>query len=163
MIYLSAVLILFLFAFLVIPLNVSNTEFSKSRVKHYSYNSRTQAEVYSIAIVIGLGYMLERLQYTRAAYFTSLWSKTLMEHLSFGSSAQLSGSHFAAVQWVHVRNAQAHLDSAVFATRPRSSATLAGAMYIENFVTIGVVALALILVMVGTLNWLRSTTTVSTS
>jgi len=150
LIYISAILILFLFAFLLIPLDwsISHKRLETGDSSHYYL----YPNIFSCLIFLALVYGIERIHFIRI-YFLDAYESSLRRF-----SNRLSHGVDGFSSWASVTGFQAHLDGLLVILKARSSTTLAVSMYVENFFTVGLIILALILVMVGTLSWLRSST-----
>ena len=149
LIYVSAILILFLFAFMLLPLD---THTATSLEKHWGAESfeasaRTLFEPYSIALFLLIGYCSERLWTARNYMVRSGFDNAASKSLSFNPFD---------INWLKVMNLHSSIQSLELALTSRTPTGLAISMHTQYFMTIFIIMLALLLVMVGTLVWLRS-------
>lgn len=111
-------------------------------------------EPLSIALYILTGYIAERLLYLRQYFIKSLASANNLSDASLTTEC----NEYIHYNWLEASVLSAHTSTITKALRVRNSEELANSMYVENFATISITGVALLLVMLGTLRWLRLAT-----
>lgn len=150
LIYISAILILFLFAFLLLPLDQPISLYTSTVLT----DKNNFPDAISLTALIAVSHMAERVNNLRLykfAFGQSSPSPALTYFVDMGADEQ-------TIHWLTICNYLAHQTSLMTLTLPRDSRHLAHLLYVDNYLTLGLVAIIMVLVMVGSLGWLRATT-----